>query len=209
MIGYGPEDTHFAIELTYNYGVKSYELGNDFLGITIKSSEVIERGKKMNWPMEEKDGVFVLKAPGGYVYNVINEPQTSQDPIQKVTLASSDLQRTINYWNGILGMGIIHQAGNSVSLAFDNNKCLLEFKDIGKPVDHAKAYGRIAFAVPKESLPVIQKIIEETNQKILTNLITLDTPGKASVTVIILADPVSISYNYFITFPPKYKFFVF
>ena len=31
MVGYGPEDNHFVTELTYNYGVKSYELGNDFL----------------------------------------------------------------------------------------------------------------------------------------------------------------------------------
>lgn len=27
MIGYGSEHTHFIMELTYNYGIKSYELG--------------------------------------------------------------------------------------------------------------------------------------------------------------------------------------
>lgn len=27
MIGYGPESSHFVMELTYNYGVQSYELG--------------------------------------------------------------------------------------------------------------------------------------------------------------------------------------
>lgn len=27
MVGYGPESSHFVIELTYNYGVKSYEMG--------------------------------------------------------------------------------------------------------------------------------------------------------------------------------------
>lgn len=31
MIGYGPEDNHFVIELTYNYGVKSYKMGNDLV----------------------------------------------------------------------------------------------------------------------------------------------------------------------------------
>lgn len=31
MVGYGPEDNHFVIELTYNYGLGSYNLGNDFL----------------------------------------------------------------------------------------------------------------------------------------------------------------------------------
>ena len=30
MVGYGPEDNHFVIELTYNYGLGSYHLGNDF-----------------------------------------------------------------------------------------------------------------------------------------------------------------------------------
>lgn len=31
MIGFGPEDDHFVAELTYNYGVGEYHLGNDFL----------------------------------------------------------------------------------------------------------------------------------------------------------------------------------
>ena len=30
MAGYGPEDDHFVVELTYNYGIKEYKLGNDF-----------------------------------------------------------------------------------------------------------------------------------------------------------------------------------
>jgi len=31
MIGYGAEDNHFVCELTYNYGIGDYALGNDFL----------------------------------------------------------------------------------------------------------------------------------------------------------------------------------
>ena len=30
MVGFGPEDNHFVVELTYNYGIKEYKLGNDF-----------------------------------------------------------------------------------------------------------------------------------------------------------------------------------
>lgn len=30
MVGYGPEENHFVAELTYNYGVGNYCLGNDF-----------------------------------------------------------------------------------------------------------------------------------------------------------------------------------
>lgn len=31
MVGFGSEDNHFVAELTYNYGVGEYQLGNDFL----------------------------------------------------------------------------------------------------------------------------------------------------------------------------------
>ena len=30
MVGYGDEDSHFVMELTYNYGIGEYRLGNDF-----------------------------------------------------------------------------------------------------------------------------------------------------------------------------------
>lgn len=59
----------------------------------------------------------------------------------------------------------------------------------GVPVNRAKAYGRIAFACPFDQQDIINKKIQEANEKILTPLISLDTPGKATVRVIILADP--------------------
>lgn len=73
MVGYGPEDTHFVVELTYNYPVKSYEMGNDFIGMTIKSKEVLERAKVNNWPILPGN---VLEAPGGYKFFILDEPQS-------------------------------------------------------------------------------------------------------------------------------------
>ena len=35
MIGYGPEEENFILELTYNYTVKHYDVGNDYQGIVI------------------------------------------------------------------------------------------------------------------------------------------------------------------------------
>lgn len=75
MIGYGTEDTHFVIELTYNYGIKEYKMGNDFNGITIRSKEVLQRAHSDGWPIKKENGIFVLQAPGGYKYYVIDESQ--------------------------------------------------------------------------------------------------------------------------------------
>lgn len=60
-------------------------------------------------------------------------------------------------------------------------------------MEHAKAYGRIAFSCPFKEQPQIDEKIKATNHKILTPLISLDTPGKATVRVIILADPVRVN----------------
>lgn len=35
MVGYGSEDSHFVVELTYNYGIKHYTKGNDYQVISI------------------------------------------------------------------------------------------------------------------------------------------------------------------------------
>ena len=59
------------------------------------------------------------------------------------------------------------------------------------PVDFASAFGRIAFSCLSKELPDIEKKAKDTGNTILTPLVSLDTPGKATVQVVILADPVS------------------
>lgn len=54
------------------------------------------------------------------------------DPVEKVTLASSNLSKSINYWNGILGLDIFNQTNNSVTVGFNKNEAKLELLDIGE-----------------------------------------------------------------------------
>ncbi|KAF7288050.1 glyoxalase domain-containing protein 4-like [Rhynchophorus ferrugineus] len=186
MVGYGPEDNHFVVELTYNYGVKSYNRGNDFLSLTIQSSEALKRAKDENWPILEGN---ILIAPGGYTFSIVDQAQpTDRDPVLKVTLGCSNLTSSINYWNGILGLTIFEQSDKSALLGFKRNEAKLELKQIGL-IDRSEAYGRIAFSIPHDEQESLSKLIEEKKQTILTPLITLPTPGKADVRVIILADP--------------------
>lgn len=187
MIGYGPEDNHFVVELTYNYPIKSYETGNDFIGIAVRSREALVRAKQLNWPILPGN---VLEAPGGYKFFIIDEPQpTDKDPVEKVILASSNLQRSLDYWNNLLGLKVFEKSERSAVLGFKEAEAKLELQEISDPINRAKAYGRIAFSVPLEEQDVIDAKVKEANATILTPLISLDTPGKATVRVIILADP--------------------
>jgi len=191
MIGYGPEENHFVAELTYNYGIGSYKLGNDFLGMTIQSSQVLANAKAQNWPVltDEHNSQF-LEAPGGYRFYVIDEPQPSgKDPVQKVTIASSNLEKSLKYWNELLSMKLIAKKESTALLSYGENQAKLELNDIKAEIDHCKASGRIAFACPSSQLPSIESQVKENNGTILTPLVSLDTPGKATVEVVILADP--------------------
>lgn len=190
MVGYGPESSHFVVELTYNYGVKHYDLGNDFGGITIRSSAVIERAKAANYPSTMENGKHILVSPGGYRFLVINENQpTDRDPVVQVTLNVTDLPKSVYYWNSTLQMKLVVQTDNSAVLTYGENQARLQLNKTSEPLNRAQAYGRIAFAVPGAAQPAIQETIKKNSWPILTDLIKLDTPGKASVRVIILADP--------------------
>ncbi|CAH0604820.1 unnamed protein product [Chrysodeixis includens] len=190
MVGYGPEDSHFVVELTYNYGITHYEQGNDFVGLTVQSSESLKRAAANNWPVKEQNGLKYLEAPGGYKFFVVDKPQpVDKDPVVKVSLASSNLEKSIAYWNGLLSLKIFEKSPKSVILGFGADQAKLELVDIGEPVNRAKAYGRIAFSVPFDEQPTIDQKIQAAKGTILTPLISLDTPGKATVRVIILADP--------------------
>ncbi|XP_055523456.1 glyoxalase domain-containing protein 4 [Wyeomyia smithii] len=188
MIGYGPESSHFVLELTYNYGVKEYALGNDFGGMTISSANIIERATKLNYPMTQKGNHFELVSPDGYKFFITNDG-SSVDAVRKVTLNCSDLNRSVQYWHGTLQMKEVAKTDISAQLTYSDEGFILELVQISDPLDRAKAYGRIAFAVPFEIQPMIDERIQQSKNTILTPLISLDTPGKATVRVIILADP--------------------
>ncbi|KAJ7995575.1 hypothetical protein DPEC_G00246010 [Dallia pectoralis] len=191
MVGFGPEEDHFVAELTYNYGVGEYRLGNDFMGLTLQSSQSVSNAKKLGWPLTEIDeALYLAEAPGGYRFYLVDKERPPNDPVQKVCLAVSDLQKSTHYWSSLLGMKVMerNEEKKTVLMGFSDTQCKLELHDIGVTVDHGTAFGRIAFSCPCDQLSELEALMKKEQQKILTPLVSLDTPGKATVEVVILAD---------------------
>ncbi len=67
MIGYGPENCNFVLEITYNYPVDKYRLGNDILGISIGAprDKFEDIKSKVSWT--EEAGKLVHASPAGYM----------------------------------------------------------------------------------------------------------------------------------------------
>ncbi|XP_055303423.1 glyoxalase domain-containing protein 4 [Sitodiplosis mosellana] len=188
MIGYGPESNHFVVELTYNYGVTNYDLGNDFNGISIKANGIIDRVKEQNYPFTTENDVYVLKSPDGYTFYVTDE-QSSGDPVKNVVINSNDLQKTQSYWTDLLGMQLVKQTDNELTLTYSGEQANLVFKKYDGPIDRKTAFGRIAFAIAFDDQTKLSDEVNKRNAKVIHPLTSLDTPGKATVRVIILSDP--------------------
>lgn len=117
---------------TYNYGVSTYKLGNDFLGITIQSSQALKNARDSNWPILGGDASPYVEAPGGYRFYLLDQPQpVDSDPVLKVTLASSNLKQSLDYWTGLLDMQGFEHSNSAALLGYSDNQAKLELKDIG------------------------------------------------------------------------------
>ncbi len=96
MIGYGPEDDHFVLELTYNYGIGSYAHGNDFKGIHIHSPDAYKRASEQTaLPVTKHTGYLEICDPAGYRFYIHDSQSATNDPVQKIEIAASNLQRSI------------------------------------------------------------------------------------------------------------------
>lgn len=189
MVGYGPESCNFVLEITYNYPVDKYKLGNDFLGITVGAPEdkFNEIKSKGNWL--ETDGKLFTESPAGYKFFL--EPDTHLR-IKQVALSSSNLDQSVHFWKDLLEMTVIDtNKEKEASLTYgDDQARLLLVSTSGTPVDHATAFGRIAFALPTQDLPKLEAKVKDAKVgSIKTPLVVLPTPGKADVQVVILEDP--------------------
>lgn len=192
MIGFVPEDKGFALELTYNYGIDSYEFGNDLQYITMQNPAALVRAPALGYAVEGN----VIQGPDNYKYKIIPPIAGRAESFAVVGLRVANLTNAKSFWTGVLGLneyptslfpGLEHQDPNCL-VGFHEDQTMLQLIEVsdGQPVNHALSSGRIAFAC--DSVQPIFKTVTESGDKVQVPPLTLPTPGKADVVVTILQD---------------------
>ncbi|VDP45605.1 unnamed protein product [Soboliphyme baturini] len=146
MVGYGPEDDHFVVELTYNYGIHSYEVGSHFVGFELCSKTVY----KSVFASSHKatDDQLVVRDPNGY--SIFVKDATREDPFSKVILNVSELKKSLVFWHDILNMTIVSRSATNAVLSYGPEQCPLEIRHGN--VGRGSGFGRIAFACPSSEV---------------------------------------------------------
>ncbi|KAL6985429.1 lactoylglutathione lyase [Sarracenia purpurea var. burkii] len=122
FLGYGPEDSHFVIELTYNYGIDKYDIGTGFGHFGIAVEDVMKMvdlvkakgGKVTREPGPVKGGstiIAFIEDPDGYKFELLERDPTPE-PLCQVMLRVGDLERSINFYKKAYGMELLRKRDN-------------------------------------------------------------------------------------------------
>lgn len=185
FMGYGPEDKNFALELTYNYGVDSYDIGDGFghFGLAIpdvyKTVDSIKAdgGKVTREAGPVKGGSSVIafvEDPTGYKFELIQRPNSSE-PLCQVMLRVSNLEKSVEYYEKCLGMKLLRTRENpdyKYTLAFmsygpEEDSCVFELTynwGQDEPYSKGEAYAQVAIST--DDVYKTQAAIEEAGGKI-------------------------------------------
>lgn len=98
MIGYGDESNNFILELTYNYGVDKYDIGNDYNGIIIESTKLFEKLASKGSLINEN--LLKLVDPDKYPVQI---KKGESGKVIGIELNVEKLDPAISYWSYCLG----------------------------------------------------------------------------------------------------------
>ncbi|XP_044497454.1 lactoylglutathione lyase GLX1-like [Mangifera indica] len=119
FLGFGPEESHFVVELTYNYDVSSYDIGTGFGHFGIATQDVYKLvedirakgGIITREPGPVKGGtthIAFIKDPDGYIFELIQRGPTPE-PLCQVMLRVGDIDRSIKFYEKALGMKLLRK----------------------------------------------------------------------------------------------------
>jgi len=188
MMGPGDEHDNFVIELTYNYGVTSYKVGNDLRHISVRAGDVAKRAAENNVKVHSGSEGSYLVCPDGHKF-LLEKNESAKQLLFEVSLNSADVGKSKDYWNGVLGLSVVAEDnGKSVTVAYAEDQTRLQFVQLpsGEKLDHGEAFGRIAFDC--DSVAPIETAVKKSKDVIQVGPLKLDTPNKATVEVIITQD---------------------
>lgn len=167
FLGYGDEREQFVLELTYNYGVEKYDIGEGFghFGLAVNDvygmvAKIKEQGGKVTreaGPVKGGNSVIAfVEDPTGYKWELIQREGKQSDPICQVMLRVSDLDKSIKYYEECLGMKLLRKRDNpeyKYTLAFmgygpEESSCVFELTYNYGRTDYTKGngYGQVAIS---------------------------------------------------------------
>jgi len=197
MVGYDSEETAYALELTFNYGVPSYQRGEGLQRFIIqvedagKQAAAADRlGFKVTW---EGSGA-VVRGPDAYDYELRSQSGMRKEPFEEIVLTAANPKALSDWYVDMLHMTLISSSDEGMTVGFRSltDQQAVHFlikKADQNPVKVTQWEGRNAIALPEAQVRALNKrILKESPQLILHEMRELEEK-LGTLVILILRDP--------------------
>ncbi|KAK7253234.1 methylglyoxalase [Aureococcus anophagefferens] len=128
VVGWGPERTDFALELTYSYGADDTTQADGLLHIAVACPEAATRAAALGYAVAYDRGAPVVAGPDDVKYKIVEPSSGRAERWSAVCLKSASLRSTERYFVDVLGWTKFARpppgcatAGSSLTLGFDGD----------------------------------------------------------------------------------------
>ncbi|CAJ1351766.1 unnamed protein product [Effrenium voratum] len=191
MVGYGPEDEHFALELTYNYGVASYSLGEGLQRFVVEVPNphlALAWAERLGYKAElMQKGESEIVGPDGYRFEI--RGASTQSAFHSVVLRSVNPELVAAWYEEMLGFTRTESNETGLALRVRNQSFQYIFERADSPPRLTEWDGRNAVALPESHVRgVYEWLRQESPMSIVHDLREL--PDKLGTLLIaIVKDP--------------------
>ncbi|KAK9268440.1 hypothetical protein L1049_000190 [Liquidambar formosana] len=124
VLGFGPEESHFVLELIYNHGVDKLDFGTAFGHFGIAAEDVYKivedirasGGVITREPGPAEGGGSTIYAfvqdPNGYSFELVQRDAPIREPLCQALFNVVDLDRSIEFYQKALGMNLLLRYAN-------------------------------------------------------------------------------------------------
>lgn len=176
MVGYGPENEGYCLELTYNYGIGEYSAGNGLAHIAIGvdgPKDAMAAAASMGYTVNGD----IITGPDGYKFRALQLQHQRCERFQYVALRVANVSKAVEFYEHMLGMKNLSidleqtafaglSAARTQAVGYDIAQVpLLLFEDASVGDIRLEQWeGRNAIAIPGRALrAVYQRIVEIGN----------------------------------------------
>eukprot|EP00931_Biecheleriopsis_adriatica_P067029 TRINITY_DN41238_c0_g1_i1.p1 TRINITY_DN41238_c0_g1~~TRINITY_DN41238_c0_g1_i1.p1 ORF type:complete len:429 (-),score=56.49 TRINITY_DN41238_c0_g1_i1:78-1364(-) len=169
MVGYGPEDESYCLELTYNYGVADYGEGSALDHICVGVHDLQASLEAASGAGYSVQGEMIF-GPDGYRFRAVAQPDR-KERFQYIALKVASLPKAVAFYTDALGMKDLSSDFLQVTRAVEGQTRAVGYKadqvplllcesDGGKRIMPGDWDGRNAITIPGRSLRAAYKRIE-------------------------------------------------
>lgn len=198
MVGYTTEDKGYALELTFNYGVATYDKSNGLQRFSIRMDHISEKAKMaiaMGYTATNyEDESTIVIGPDGYEFELLHSPasQKQGNRFNSIQLSAERHLDLAEWYVSVLGMKkfSVESSGSESALVGYDKSLVFNIVRSKDPVKITQWDGRNAVAIPERQIRALNEKLAKTSEHLIVHSMREFHEKLGTLVILIVKDPI-------------------